>query len=292
MFACNAGRLQRIGDLGMPPDVAALLSELMSATSGAILVTGPAGSGKTTTVYACLREVVAASQCRRSIVSLEDPIEMSVAGVAQSQIEPSAGFTYASGLRSLMRQDPEIIMVGEIRDRETAEVAFQAALTGQLLLTTFHAGTAAGAIGRLLDMGIEPYILRSGIVAIVAQRLLRKLCSCALPHDDASVQPQDERQRLGLPVVRYRIPVGCEACAGTGYRDRVLLAEILQPLDSRLIEAILLRRDIQTLQRCAVAAGMIPLWRRACDAVESGGTSPAEIHRVFGPSGVVGQEQV
>src|SRR5207302_1999197 len=136
------------------------------------------GSGKTTTAYACLREVVRASGGRRSVVTLEDPIEVALAGVSQSQAQPSAGFTLATGLRSLMRQDPEVILVGEIRDTETVETVFQAALTGHLVLSTFHAGSATGAVARLLDMGIEPYLLTSGLRAVMHQRLLRRLCEC------------------------------------------------------------------------------------------------------------------
>ena len=212
LFA-NEGQFRRLHDLGLPSQIAARLPELLSETSGAILVCGPAGSGKTTTAYACLREVVAQSGGGRSIVTLEDPIETAIAGVTQSQISPGAGFDFAAGLRSLMRQDPEVILVGEIRDPTTAATAFQAALTGQLVLSTFHAGSAAGAIGRLADMGIEPYVLRSGVLAIICQRLVRRLCDCKRPTDsDAAL--------LGLPATRAWTAVGCSNCSGTGYRGR------------------------------------------------------------------------
>ena len=179
------------------------MRRLLSETSGAILVSGPAGSGKTTTVYACLREIARHGGGARSLVSIEDPIEVAVDGVAQSQVHPPAGLDLATGLRFLMRQDPEVIMVGEIRDRATAEAALQASLTGHLLLSTFHAGSAAETVGRLLDMGIEPYVLRSGLLAILNQRLLRRLCSCAEPSDDPDA-------RLGLAVERVMMPRGCE----------------------------------------------------------------------------------
>ncbi|MCP4175347.1 MAG: Flp pilus assembly complex ATPase component, partial [Fuerstiella sp.] len=150
------------------------------ATSGLILLTGPSGSGKTTTVYACLRELVRQFGESRGLMSLEDPIEVIVPGVTQSQVRPEVGFDLATGLRSMMRQDPDVIMVGEIRDPVTAESAFQAALTGHLVLTTFHAGSSVDAVTRLLDMGIEPYLLRSTLRAVVCQRLLRKACpECA-----------------------------------------------------------------------------------------------------------------
>ena len=213
-------RYQRLDDLGLPDDVLQPLRLLLSETSGAILVSGPAGSGKTTTVYACLREIARQGGGARSLVSIEDPIEVAVDGVAQSQVHPPAGLDLANGLRFLMRQDPEVIMVGEIRDRATADAAFQASLTGHLLLSTFHAGSAAETVGRLLDMGIEPYVLRSGLLAILNQRLLRRLCSCAAPSDDPDA-------RLGLAVQRAMTPRGCSQCGGTGYRGRFLLVEML-----------------------------------------------------------------
>jgi len=274
LFA-GVGQLLRPGDLGLPEEIAARLVQLLAETSGMILVTGPAGSGKTTTVYACLRHLAAESGGGRGIVSLEDPIETAIPGVAQSQINPAAGFDLATGLRSLMRQDPEVVMVGEIRDRPTAETAFQAALTGQLVLSTFHAHSAAAAISRLSDMGIEPYVLRSGALAIVGQRLVRRLCDCKRP-------AADESQRLGLPVRQAWIAAGCEACAGSGYRGRTVLAEMFLADNRELGQAILARADAAELERLAVAAGMTTRWQRAIAAVEVGITSPAEVRRVLG----------
>ena len=278
LFAA-AGNFQRPADLGLPPEIGDTLCKLLRETSGAILVTGPAGSGKTTTLYACLRELAAsdvfAGGSGRCIASLEDPIEVVVPGVAQSQVNPAAGFDLATGLRFLLRQDPEVIMVGEIRDRETAEVAFQAALTGHLVLSSFHAGSAAGAISRLADMGIEPYLLRSGVLAIVSQRLARRLCQCAQPTEDPDVL-------LGLPVLRACLPQGCPACAGTGYHGRLVLAEMLTPSHSELGRAILSRDDAAQLELLAIQAGMVTRWQRACTAIESGQTSPAEVRRVLG----------
>ena len=168
-----------LAELGLPLEINERLSRLLDETSGAILLCGPAGSGKTTTLYACLHELVGRPFGVRSIVSVEDPVEKAIPGVAQSQVNPAAGFDLGAALRSVLRQDPEVIMIGEIRDRDTAEVALEASLTGQLVLTSFHAGSACEALGRLLDMGIEPYILRSGLRAIIFQRLVRRLCSCA-----------------------------------------------------------------------------------------------------------------
>ncbi len=274
LFAA-AGQFLRLDDLGLPDDIRQALGRALRETSGAILLTGPAGSGKTTTIYACLRELVEDSGGRRSLATLEDPIEVAVEGVTQSQANPAAGFGLEAGLRSLLRQDPEVIVVGEIRDRPTAEVAFQASLTGHLVLTTFHAGSASGAIGRLADMGIEPYLIRSGLLAVVSQRLARKLCECAVDSDDP-------KARLGLPVSRARVAVGCVDCGGTGYRGRTVLAELLDPERLGLGPAILDRTDTRRLEALAVRAGMVGRWRRACLAIEDGITSPAEVRRVLG----------
>ncbi len=274
LFAAE-GRFLYLEDLGLPAELAASLGRLLAETSGAVVVSGPAGTGKTTTVYACLREIVRGSGGQKCVVSLEDPIEMRVEGVAQSQVHEAGGFSFATGLRSLMRQDPEVILLGEIRDRITAETAFQAALTGHLLLTTFHAGSAAGAVSRLADMGIEPYLLRSGILAILSQRLVRRLCSCAS-------EGTDPVQALGLPVQRFLLPVGCDRCHGTGYLGRMVLAEMLQAERNELGRAILDRSDAGHLEQLAVQGGMVTRWQRALEAVQAGLTSPPEIRRVLG----------
>jgi general secretion pathway protein E len=273
MFA-GAGRFLRLADLGLPPAVRDELSHVLAETSGAVILSGPAGSGKTTTIYACLRELSERSSGQRSLASLEDPIEAAVTGVAQSQVNLAAGFTLETGLKSILRQDPEVIAIGEIRDKTTAELALQAALTGHLILTTFHAGSACEVIGRLLDMGIEPYVVRSGLRGVVAQRLVRRLCDCAV----TSNKPED---LLGLPVSTARLPRGCNTCRGTGYVGRTVLAEML-PDSDELARAVLAKRDVRELERIATAAGMIDRWERGCAAVEAGRTSPAEIRRILG----------
>jgi type II secretory ATPase GspE/PulE/Tfp pilus assembly ATPase PilB-like protein len=267
--------LRYLEQLRLPDPIPVRLNRLLAETSGGLLITGPAGSGKTTTIYACLRELVRATSGGRSVVSLEDPIEVAVEGVAQSQVNEPAGLTLATGLKSLLRQDPEVIMVGEIRDRDTAEVCMQASLTGQLVITTLHTGRAAGAISRLMDMGIEPYLLRSGLLAILSQRLVRCLCQCSRPLSEAS-------QRLGLPVSGGQIAVGCEACRGTGYRGRRVLAELLELNSEEMGNAVLQRSDATCLHSQAIANGMTPLWTRAIEAVEAGWTSPREVRRVLG----------
>ncbi len=270
------GRFLRLADLGLPLDVADGLSAALEETSGAIVVAGPAGSGKTTTLYACLRELAARRPGERSLATLEDPVEAIVPGVAQSQVNLAVGLTLETGLKSLLRQDPEVLAIGEVRDRTTAEIALQAALTGHLTLTTFHAGGACEVIGRLLDMGIEPYAVRSGLRAVIALRLVRRLCpACAEPSSRAE-------DLLGLPLTHARLPRGCDECRHTGYSGRIPMAEML-PADSEAIgRAILDRADVHRLESIASESGMIHRWRRAILAVEAGLTSPAEIRRSLG----------
>ncbi len=200
---------------------------------------------------------------------------MVVPGVAQSQANRAAGFELHSGLKSMLRQDPEVIFVGEIRDKGTAEVVFQAALTGQLVVTTFHAGSAAEAISRLTDMGLEPYLLRSGLLGIISQRLVRRLCSCAKECDE-------ESGYLGLPISRARMAGGCLECRNTGYSGRAVLAELLTTRRDLIGQAILSRHEATRIEQTAAREGMTTLWKRALAAVEDGVTSPTEVRRVFG----------
>jgi type II secretory ATPase GspE/PulE/Tfp pilus assembly ATPase PilB-like protein len=259
----EAQPLDTLASLGLPNELKESLHHSLQQTSGAIIVTGPAGSGKTTTVYAALRELLR-SEHARSIMTLEDPVECVLPGVSQSAIQPSAGFDFAVALRSLMRQDPEVILVGEMRDRETTVAAFQAALTGHLVLTTFHAGSTCGAISRLTDMGIEPYVLRSGLQSLIAQRLVRRLCACSATTHQATLS-QD-----------------CAACSGTGYCGRMVLAELLPPLVGELGALVLAKADAQRLAVAACSAGLRTLAQRAQAALAAGQTSLAEIHRVLG----------
>jgi type II secretory ATPase GspE/PulE/Tfp pilus assembly ATPase PilB-like protein len=254
--------LDSLPQLGLPPGVLDEVERHLLATSGAILIVGPAGSGKTTTAYACLRHIVDHSGGGRSIASLEDPVEVAVAGVAQTQVNPSTQFDMATGLRILLRLDPEVILIGEMRDRETAETALQAALTGQLVISTFHAGNCGDAIKRLIELGIPDYAVRNAVRLVVAQRLVRRLCSCAQPGDI-----ERDAQQLGLSVSRCRIPIGCEACHATGYRGRALLAEW---------------QAIEGASTVTPLIGDEPLWKVADELVESGATSAAEVTRVLG----------
>lgn len=276
-FFGRGDRLKRLVDLGHTESVVQALFDTLAETSGAMIVTGPAGSGKSTTLYACLRELARTTGGNRSLMTIEDPIEVPIPGVSQSQVNVPAGFDLHTGLRSLLRQDPEVIMIGEIRDPLTAEIAIQACLTGQLMLTSFHADSAATAVSRLLDMGIEPYLLRSGVIGILSQRLLRKLCSCA----QVSTNPMDF---CGLPVESCIVPKGCDRCNTTGYDGRVIASEFLSLKDSSLADRILDTKDSRAIYRIAVESGMESLWARATQLVRDGITSPIEVRRVLGMS--------
>lgn len=258
LFA-EAARFERPHDLGLPPDVLEGLSTQLAATSGVILLTGPSGSGKTTTAYACLRKLVQRENATLSVATLEDPIESVVNGAIQSQVQPHVGFDLATGLRSLMRQDPDVIFVGEIRDPETAECAFQAALTGHLVLTTFHAGNNADAVTRLLDLNIEPYLVRSALRAVICQRLLRRMCS-----------------GCGNDIKN------CRQCLGTGYAGRVVAAELMTLESPELVAAIMKRADAKTLQRIATKHGILSLRDRADSLVAAKQTTADEVYRVLG----------
>lgn len=269
------GQHLRLADLGLETDNEAALARLLRKTAGVILITGPAGSGKTTTAYALLREIAQQSHGSKCLVSLEDPVEVDVDGVAQSQVNISAGFDMPTGIRSMMRQDPEVIFVGEIRDRETAECALQAALTGHLVITTFHAGSTAEAVSRLSDMNIEPYVLRSCLLGIVNQRLVRRLCTCAQSNCDSA-------NLLGLDVQSALLPGACPTCTHTGYCGRSVLSEMFLLTDDSIAQAISSRSDAHQLELLARKSGMISRWERAATALEQGVTSPSEIRRVLG----------
>ena len=275
LFA-EAGRFEWLEQLGLPDGVESRTRERLERTSGVIVFSGPAGSGKTTTIYSCLREIAAATNGSRSLVSVEDPIEVVLPEVAQSQVNDSAGFDLTAALRAMMRQDPEVIMVGEIRDADTAEAVFQAALTGHLVLTTFHAGSATGAVSRLLDMGLEPYLLRSAVQGVISQRLMRRLCACS------EMRPLEANTVLGESLEQAGMAVGCESCGGTGYSGRVLVAEMLCPDDSETGRAILSRTDTAELQKIAIDGGMVSQRSCAMQLVRDGVTSVDEVFRVFG----------
>jgi type II secretory ATPase GspE/PulE/Tfp pilus assembly ATPase PilB-like protein len=269
IFESGGGALE-LEQLGLGPHLEKMLTGLIREPTGAVLLTGPSGSGKTTTIYACLRYLLRLAGGGRHIVTIEDPVEQALEGISQSQARPGTEFDFARGLRSLLRQDPEVIMIGEVRDRATAAILIEAALTGHLVFSTLHAGSACGVIGRLLDMGIEPYLLTSALKGILNQRLVRRLCA------DCRLTPASGAEG-------WR-PGGCERCGGTGYRGRMLLAELLT-LDTALRQAILSRSDTAALEVAAERPGRTTIRVAAAEAIAAGQTTADEIERVLGPAG-------
>jgi general secretion pathway protein E len=217
--------------LGLSSDIEAHIKDDIKTTSGVILLTGPTGSGKTTTLYTFLN---ALNNDDVKIITLEDPVEYKLAGINQVQVNSDIGFDFAAGLRSIVRQDPDIIMLGEIRDKETAQIALQSALTGHLVFSTVHTNDAASAYTRLLDLGVEEFLLNAALVSIVAQRLARKICDgCSEPLPDASemidkYKLHEFRARFALPEINLRHGSGCSICANTGYKGRLAVTEYLQ----------------------------------------------------------------
>jgi type IV pilus assembly protein PilB len=264
--------------LGFPSDVLQQWESAVSKPHGMVLVTGPTGSGKTTTLYATLSKL---NTLDRNIVTVEDPVEYQLTRVNQVQVNTKAGLTFANGLRSILRQDPDIVMVGEIRDRETAEIAVQAALTGHLVLSTLHTNDSAGAMTRMIDMGVEPFLISSSIIAVVAQRLARAICPrCKV----AYTPPADALGRLGADieldddVVFYR-GQGCDNCRGTGYRGRIGIFELL--LLSDTIRDMVVRRTSATEMKAqAIREGMKTLRDDGLEKVMSGISTIDEILRV------------
>ncbi len=257
--------------LGMEPPLRSALSRALDREHGLFLVTGPTGSGKTTTLYAVLES---RDRDGRNLVTLEDPVEYRVDRTTQVQVQPKAGLTFAAALRSVLRQDPDAILVGEMRDRETAEVGLAAALTGHLVLSTLHTIDAPGAVSRLMEMGAPRYLVAGGLVGVLAQRLVRRLCP-----DCRTVTPAtgDLLHELGLPTPSHLPqPVGCHRCGGTGYRGRVGVFELLR-VDARVRELILEAAPTDAVREAAMAAGMVPLAVHAWAKVEAGVTTLDEI---------------
>jgi len=268
-------------ELGMSEDMRARLRELIRRPTGALLVTGPTGSGKSTTLYGALAEI---NRPEINIITVEDPVEYRLVGVNQVQINPRAGLTFATALRSILRSDPDVVMVGEIRDGETAKISIEAALTGHLVLSTLHTNDAPGTLSRLNEMGVEPFLTGAAVSAVLAQRLARKLCThcreAYAPSVDellrARVSP--DRADLGAGAGFYR-KVGCPRCNHTGYRGRIGVFQLLEMNEE--IEALAVRKASRDeIERAAQRSGMQSLWDDGLAKVTAGLTSLEELARV------------
>ena len=274
----KSARLYTLNELGMDDRTLVRFHELIHLEHGMILVTGPTGSGKSTTLYAALREINA-KDC--NILTLEDPIEYQLEGISQTQINVKKGMTFASGLRSILRQDPDIIMLGEIRDEETAVMAIQSALTGHLVFSTLHTNDAASAVTRLLDLGIEPFLVASSVIAVLAQRLVRLNCpACSAPY----YPTPDELRRLELSSdqiasARFMRGVGCDECRRTGYRGRLGIFELLTVNDA-VRSQVQARANATEIRDASIQYGMHLLREDGHAKVLKGRTTLGEVLRV------------
>lgn len=264
--------------LGLPKNVVEAWTRALELPNGILLVTGPTGSGKTTTLYTGLTTINAVS---RNIVTVEDPIEYQLPGINQTQIKPQIGLNFAAMLRSILRQDPDVIMLGEVRDLETAQIAVQAALTGHLVLSTLHTNSAAASITRLRDLGLEDYLLTAVLRGVLAQRLVRRLCNnCKREHP----APPELIQRFGLQSraeqgsLRLWHPVGCAQCRSTGYKGRQAIAEFLQP-NPDIEHLIFAKADQTEIEKAAVAHGMVTMFQAGLEAALAGSTTLEEVVR-------------
>jgi general secretion pathway protein E len=272
----KSGKLLSLEEVGLTSAALAEMKKLLQLSHGIILVTGPTGSGKTTTLYAALSYI---NSPDRNILTIEDPIEYQLDGIGQMQVNPKINLTFASGLRSMVRQDPDVILVGEIRDRETADIAIHAALTGHLVFSTLHTNDAASAVTRLIDMDIEPFLVSSAVQAIIAQRLVRVLCPhCKEPYEPEEAQWTElglEKDTLG-PIFRAK---GCEKCLETGYRGRTGIYEFLRMTES--IKGLVLQTsDSNQIGRAARKEGMVSLREDGIQKVIEGKTTISEVLRV------------
>jgi general secretion pathway protein E len=272
-----------LGSLGFSSEAQQRLTSLLSKPQGLLFVTAPVGSGKTTTLYAAMQHIASSRGSTTSIVTLEDPIEIELPFATQTQINTRAGLTFATTLRSVLRQDPNVLMVGEIRDKETADIAIQAGLTGHLILTTVHGESAAAPFARLMELGIEPFILASATVGCLSQRLVRTLCvKCRrLAPPEAHVLSRFHALGCDLLEGEYYEPVGCAHCEHSGYTGRAPIAELLV-MDAELREAVNSRLSTKELMEVAMGRGMVPLMSSGLGRAMRGETSLSEVLRVAG----------
>lgn len=269
-----------LGELGFEEDTLHGLLRALRRTSGLVLFTGPTGSGKTSAMYSSLCYIIQRDGSSVSISTVEDPVEFNLPKVSQTQINPAQDFTYARALRSIMRQDPQVIMVGEIRDADTAAIAVQAGLTGHLVISTIHSGVSAGAFTRLINMEIEPFMLSSSILAVMGLRLVRRVCpNCAQPYEPTPSQLKLVPEGL-VAEAQFRQGAGCEQCNQTGYLGRLPVSEMLVATEA-FREAVLKKLPTSALEEIAIQGGMRTLWQNGMARAISGQTTLDEIIRVL-----------
>jgi general secretion pathway protein E len=265
-----------LNELGLWEDDLQKLDTLLLRSHGVIFVTGPTGSGKSTTLYACLNRI---NSTEKNVMSIEDPIEYQLEGISQMQVAVKKGMTFANALRHVLRQDPDVIMVGEVRDQETARMAIQSSLTGHLVFSTLHTNDSAGAVSRLLDLGVEPYLVSSSLIAVMAQRLVRKVC----PDCSQAYQPtQRELRELSLETTgetKFYVGSGCEKCFQTGYRGRTGIYELMLMNDD-IREMIYNRQSAGAIKKKAIDMGLQTLRMDGARKAAAGITAIAEVLRI------------
>jgi type II secretory ATPase GspE/PulE/Tfp pilus assembly ATPase PilB-like protein len=277
--------------VGLYPEIQKRFEQVLLGLQGSIIVAGPTGSGKTTTLYAALQKLAKLKSDCASIITIEDPVEVNFGIFPQMEIKRKLGLTFADCLRAVLRQDPEAIMVGEIRDPETCEIAMRAGLTGHLVLTTVHSGTATEVITRILDMGIEPFIVASSITAVIAQRLVRLICpKCKVAYEAPEYMADSLEKWFGDSKVRLIKGAGCNRCNHTGYYGRTAIAELLV-MGDKLRSAISAKASTNELHKTARAEGMVPLFRDGLRKVRDGYTTMEEVIRALGAQDYLRQEK-
>jgi general secretion pathway protein E len=274
-------KVYSVDQIGLDPEQQKLLNRYIRYSHGIIFVTGPTGSGKTTTLYAALDEINAPSL---NILTIEDPVEYALDGISQVQVNTKKGLTFASGLRSFLRQDPDVMMVGEVRDRETADIAIRAALTGHLVFSTVHTNDSASTVTRMLDIGLEPYLVSSSVLLVIAQRLLRTIC----PHCKELVEP-DEIQKFQIedlqltledfPDGKIWVGRGCDECFHSGFAGRTAIYEML-PIDATIQEQVVHKATASEIKRGALQRGLKTLRMAGLEKLRQGLTTPEEVLRV------------
>jgi general secretion pathway protein E len=277
-----------LNELGFSKETLLKFDKLIRRPHGIILVTGPTGSGKTTTLYAALNKI---NTVEKNIITIEDPVEYKLEGIRQIQINPKVDLTFANGLRSILRQDPNIIMVGEMRDIETAEIAIQAALTGHLVFSTLHTNDSPGAVTRMIDMGVEPFLVSSSVIGVLAQRLVRTICTDC---KELYTPQEEELKDIGLSNERVRSEAepprtgqtttfsrgkGCPKCMDTGYKGRIGIYELMIP-DEKMRAAIMSKSSSDDIRKLAMANGMLMLKTDGIQKIKEGLTTVAEVLRV------------
>lgn len=274
-------RCFQMEDQGMRPEQIEIFKKLIQAPHGILFVTGPTGSGKSTTLYTLLSQI---NTRNRKTITVEDPIEYEIPGITQIQANSAIGLSFARILRNILRHDPDVIMIGEVRDTETAEIAIQTALTGHLVFSTLHTNDAATGVTRLIDMGVEPFLISSSVVAFVAQRLVRLICpkcKTEIRHDELEYWKERLEGKMKTPIQTLMVGEGCEACNFTGYLNRTALYEILV-IDEEIRKLILNKASAEEIKNTAIRQGISTLWDEGCKKIAAGLTTPEEVIRVIG----------